>query len=450
MILYLLEANLSLLIFYAAYRLLFQKDRNFPVRRLYLMSAMVLSLAIPMLPSFTSIAGNGIPSLAIPLEGITVLGSGEGSAADPVKEFSILHWLWMTYLGVVFLGAFRLLVQIAWILRESGRSEKRIMSGISFYSSRKLHASSFFNRIFIDERAVDEKTFRHILAHEQVHQLGWHSFDRILAELLVVAGWFNPVTWMLRRSLVENLEYLADSAIVRNGIDPLGYQMSILNQYIGSASITNQFSSQIKNRINMLNRNHKPGSSWKITLLFPIAAIALIIASCADTEEARMNQTTEPEVEEVTGEAAEVMPDALLADEPVFRVVEEMPTFQGSDPVASFRKYIAQNIRYPKEAAENGVTGKIFIQFVVDREGKVIVPDLETFAKIEGKPMDEVVVAAYRTLENGEAVPEEKYIRMLEDEVIRVVSSSPKWEPGRQRGTAVNVAFTFPVTFALQ
>ncbi|MCK5691395.1 MAG: energy transducer TonB, partial [Bacteroidales bacterium] len=108
------------------------------------------------------------------------------------------------------------------------------------------------------------------------------------------------------------------------------------------------------------------------------------------------------------------------------------------------------NLQYPPEAVEQGVTGKIFIKFIVNKEGKVVVPDQETIAKIEGKPIDEVVVAAYRKIAEDAEEPAEEYIQMLKDEVKRVVLTSPDWTPGKQRGKAVDVIFTFPITFTLQ
>ena len=116
----------------------------------------------------------------------------------------------------------------------------------------------------------------------------------------------------------------------------------------------------------------------------------------------------------------------------------------------NFRKYIATNLMYPKEAAENGVTGKIFIRFVVSCTGEVLIPSAEQVADMEQKPLDEVVVVTYRTLAKDQEKPEQKYIDQLKAEVVRVVSSSPAWTPGTQKGKAVNVMYTFPVTFALQ
>ena len=113
--------------------------------------------------------------------------------------------------------------------------------------------------------------------------------------------------------------------------------------------------------------------------------------------------------------------DEEIDEEEVFYIVEDMPTFNGGDPAVEFRKYIAQNLQYPEIAAENGVSGRVIVQFAVDRTGKVV---------------DAVVV---RSVDSA-----------LDKEAIRVVMSSPKWTPGKQRGKAVKVLFTFPINFVLQ
>ena len=110
-----------------------------------------------------------------------------------------------------------------------------------------------------------------------------------------------------------------------------------------------------------------------------------------------------------------------IEEEEVFYIVEDMPTFNGGDPATEFRKYIAQNLRYPEIAAENGISGRVIVQFAVDKTGQVV---------------DAVVV---RSVDPA-----------LDKEAIRVVMSSPKWTPGRQRGKAVKVLFTFPINFVLQ
>jgi len=104
----------------------------------------------------------------------------------------------------------------------------------------------------------------------------------------------------------------------------------------------------------------------------------------------------------------------------VFFIVEDMPTFMGGDQ-NEFRKYIQQNLKYPAVAAENGISGRVFVQFVVNQKGEVI------NAKV------------VRGVDPS-----------LDKEALRVVMSSPKWTPGKQRGKPVRVAFTFPIVFVLQ
>ena len=113
--------------------------------------------------------------------------------------------------------------------------------------------------------------------------------------------------------------------------------------------------------------------------------------------------------------------DEEIDEDEVFYIVEDMPTFNGGDAATEFRKYIAQNLRYPEIAAENGISGRVIIQFAVNKTGKVV---------------DAVIV---RSVDPA-----------LDKEAVRVVMSSPKWVPGKQRGKAVKVLFTFPINFVLQ
>ena len=62
--------------------------------------------------------------------------------------------------------------------------------------------------------------------------------------------------------------------------------------------------------------------------------------------------------------------DEEIQEEEVFYIVEDMPTFNGGDPATEFRKYIAQNLRYPEIAAENGVSGRVIVQFAVNKTGR--------------------------------------------------------------------------------
>ena len=105
--------------------------------------------------------------------------------------------------------------------------------------------------------------------------------------------------------------------------------------------------------------------------------------------------------------------------EEIFRSVEQMPQFPGGE--AALMKYLQSHINYPPMAAENNVQGRVVVQFVVDKSGKV-----------------------------GEVKVVRSVDKDLDKEAVRVCKSLPKFTPGRQNGQAVSVWYTLPVTFKLQ
>ncbi len=103
-----------------------------------------------------------------------------------------------------------------------------------------------------------------------------------------------------------------------------------------------------------------------------------------------------------------------------FQLVEEKPSFQGGD-ANQFSKWVNQRLVYPEIAKENGVQGRVTLQFTVEKDGTV------------------TKVRVLRGVDPS-----------LDKEAVRVVSSSPKWKPGKQRDRAVPVTYTFPVIFQLR
>lgn len=104
----------------------------------------------------------------------------------------------------------------------------------------------------------------------------------------------------------------------------------------------------------------------------------------------------------------------------VFMIVEDMPTFRGGD-VQRFSNWVKERVKYPQIAQENGIQGKVFIGFIVEADGTVS------------------NVTILRSVDKS-----------LDDEAVRVVESSPKWNPGKQRGQPVRVRFSITVNFQLQ
>ena len=124
-----------------------------------------------------------------------------------------------------------------------------------------------------------------------------------------------------------------------------------------------------------------------------------------DIQAYRNQEVVEQEVEE------EVLP---------FVAVEQKPSFQGGD-ANDFSRWVNARLQYPEIAKENGVDGTVYLQFTIGSDGR----------------MQDVKVLRS---------PDESLAR----EAVRVVASSPKWEPGRQRDRAVKVSYTFPVVYRLR
>lgn len=129
--------------------------------------------------------------------------------------------------------------------------------------------------------------------------------------------------------------------------------------------------------------------------------------------------------DEVGGEVLKAKEEIAQPEPPkeeenkVFDVVEENPSFPGGQ--AALMKWLNENINYPVIAAENGIEGRVIVQFVVSKTGQI--SDVRVARGVDPS---------------------------LDKEAVRVVSNMPNWTPGRQNGTTVNVRFTLPVTFKLQ
>ena len=144
-----------------------------------------------------------------------------------------------------------------------------------------------------------------------------------------------------------------------------------------------------------------------------------VVEDDVEVEEIQINTEDDKDVEVVIAPPVEA-PVEEEEEEVIFMVVESMPEFPGGQQ--ALFKYLAENVKYPVIAQENGIQGRVICQFVVNKDGSI------------------VDVVAVRS--SGEP--------SLDKEAIRVIKSMPKWKPGKQRGKPVRVKYTVPVNFRLQ
>jgi len=144
-----------------------------------------------------------------------------------------------------------------------------------------------------------------------------------------------------------------------------------------------------------------------------------IVDNDADVEESTIQASDDTQAAvEVKYQPVEVEEEEV-EEQQIFQVVEEMPEFPGG--MGECMKFLSKNIKYPTISQENGVQGRVIVQFVVNSDGTIV---------------DPVVVRGV-----------DPY---LDKEALRVIKTMPKWKPGKQRGKAVRVKFTVPVMFKLQ
>ncbi len=153
----------------------------------------------------------------------------------------------------------------------------------------------------------------------------------------------------------------------------------------------------------------------------PVVEVLTIVDD--DTEVADEFDLQDTEADENTEiveyQAVEVVEEEEDHSDEIFMIVEQMPVFPGGD--AALRKYLAQEVKYPVIAQENGIQGRVFVKFVIGADGSV--------SNVEvARPFDP----------------------NLDKEAVRVVKSMPKWSPGKQRGKPVRVSYTVPINFVLQ
>lgn len=409
------EPAISLGVFYLAYLLFLRKVTFFRASRYYLLTAILFSLILPHL-NFSSPVTVVNYSYFIPEVAFSPSANSDQVEAA-ASIWTISRMFMIIYLAVAGLLAFRLVIRLLQLMMLVAGNKTRKFNGARIVSLESDQSPfSFLNYIFINETLYGEEERRKIIEHELVHIKQLHTFDLILLELLTIIQWFNPFAWLYRRSVLEIHEYLADEEVLNNGVNPSFYQTLLLNLQLGReffAPASNFNKSLTLKRIKMMT-TIKP-SEWKKTrfiILFPLLVALVLMYTKNEEEQSAM--TEDPGVE-ITPPA--IAPPFTEEGEEIFFIVEEMPDFQNGGPDA-FRDYISKSLRYPENARENNIEGRVFVQFVVKADGSV-----DEAKIVRGVDPD------------------------LDEEALRVVRSSQKWTPGRQRGQAVNVAFTFPINF---
>ena len=409
MLTYLIKANVVLVVLFGFYQLISAGDTFFKWRRVALLTIYVLSLFLPtidlsVLVNETAPLSNILPRMAYNLPEVTVQPTH-----DNFDWQQLAVWL---YTGVALALLLRVFWQVVVVCRLAQRSERATLHGTAVcLLTGDYSPFSFFRWIFVNPDDKTPSQVQQILTHEQTHVAQWHSADALLSQLFVATFWFNPVAWLMRLQVRNNLEYLADRSVINGGTDKKAYQYHLLAVAYRTnvATITNNFNVlPLKKRIKMMNKQtSNPLARFKYLLFVPLA-VALL---------AMNNTTIRANVQKKVVKTTKVTKKTSATDK-VYEVCEQMPIFPGGD--AALMKYLSENVKYPALAIKAQEQGRVVVSFTVEKDGAI----------------SDVKVARSVT-------------PSLDAEAVRVVKAMPKWTPGKQGGQLVRVRYNVPVSFKL-
>lgn len=464
---FIIESGVSLALLTVIYVGFLRKETFFKINRLFLLGSLIFSVVLPLLkfrifsPRPTMLAEVTVTPYQNLLEAVTVYSQEfSGSVEQVVLSTRII--LFAYFAGVVFfLGRFLFrVVQLMLVIRKNEVQKMKDFKLVIL--EKEISPYSFLDFVFVSRALQQTDGYDRMIAHELEHVKQGHSLDVLILELLTVFQWFNPFMWMLRRSVRENHEFLADRAVLVSGVNRGYYKELLLNQFVGGQLvIANNFNySLIKKRIKMMSKIKSSKLAITKIVFGVVVAAALIVAFACEQkesvgvqpfgEDATVKLTIQGEKLKIDGTVEDVaklkslfdensgfemftdslgdiflakkeakLPESLNPDEQVFFIVEDMPEFPGGEK--ALRSYVGNAVKYPAVAQENGIQGKVYVTFVVSKDGNV------ANAKI-ARGVDP----------------------SLDAEALRVVNGLPKWQPGKQKGQAVNVSYTIPINFALQ
>jgi TonB family protein len=288
--------------------------------------------------------------------------------------------------------------------------------------------------------------------------------DMILFEIIKIMQWFNPFAWIFKKEIEAQHEFLADSGLLSDGLNINEYKNVLVAYSIGTggSTVTNNFNSLLKRRLEMLSiQKSNAFGKVKLFLTIPLMVVLIMIigfvngcnSSVSTTEQkdekenyklAVVNAVKKYndakanfklEVANAVKKYRDNLPNSTSVqknkdvssvttaqkddNEKVYTYIDQMPSYPGGDE--ALYSFISNNIVYPEVAKRAGVEGKIYVQFVIDKDGSVT--DVKTQKGI-GAGCDE--------------------------EAVRVVKLMPKWIPGKNNDEVVKTRISIPVVFSLK
>ena len=415
---YLIKSSVCILFYELFYRLFLRGETFHRLNRMILLMSLVLSLLLPLLDvsGWFSFAGQDgampVTELTFSLQELVV----DQRTAGLLEHQGIAAWavIFGVYLAGIILLLLKNLLVFVYLHRllKRCRQEQTADGQVYYRCPDRMGPFSWLGRVVLSS-ADDGPLTDCILAHERAHAALGHSFDLLLVELFLCFQWFNPAAWWLKKDLRLVHEYEADRYVLAYGFDARAYQLLLIRKSVGPKlyNMVHSFNNySLKKRITMMmKRKSKFWTQAKSLYVLPLGGFVLALFACVDGKKPTVEESQSVETREMT---VKEKPDDSVAS-----YVD--PSFPGGD--VACMKWLSENVKYPAEAVEKGIKGKVIVQFVVTKDGKIT--DAEVARSVDP---------------------------LLDAEALRAIRSMPDWEPAQRDGQNIAVKYSLPIAFSLQ
>ena len=415
---YLIKSSVCILFYELFYRLFLRGETFHRLNRMILLMSLVLSLLLPLLDvsGWFSFAGQDgampVTELTFSLQELVV----DQRTAGLLEHQGIAAWavIFGVYLAGIILLLLKNLLVFVYLHRllKRCRQEQTADGQVYYRCPDRMGPFSWLGRVVLSS-ADDGPLTDCILAHERAHAALGHSFDLLLVELFLCFQWFNPAAWWLKKDLRLVHEYEADRYVLASGFDARAYQLLLIRKSVGPKlyNMVHSFNNySLKKRITMMmKRKSKFWTQAKSLYVLPLGGFVLALFACVDGKKPTVEESQSVETREMT---VKEQPDDSVAS-----YVD--PFFPGGD--VACMKWLSENVKYPAEAVEKGIKGRVIVQFVVTKDGKIT--DAEVARSVDP---------------------------LLDAEALRAIRSMPDWEPAQRDGQNIAVKYSLPIAFSLQ